>query len=173
VALARYWPFFVSLSVIIADRASKWIIETRFEAWDIVRVIPGLFQIIHTRNTGIAFGMFAEPGNEKLGNRILIGFSLAVMVLIGCLLWKASHEIAREHWTMRLALAFVLGGAAGNLYDRIAFSSVTDFLDFYWGSHHFPIFNLADSAITAGAILLLANLWLIRHPEKTPPQSAG
>ena len=168
--MRRWWPFMLALLIVVLDRASKLLIESRFEPWDTVTVIPGLFQIVHARNTGIAFGMFSEGG---MGGRnwLLVGFSLAVMGLVGQMLWSALRGKSKEHWTMLAALSLVLGGALGNLYDRVAFGSVTDFLDFYWGSAHFPIFNIADSAITVGAGLLLINLWLIRNRAETPAQS--
>lgn len=162
VMLSRAWPFLLSLAIIGIDRLSKHWIETSFRAWDIVVVIPGLFQIVHTRNTGIAFGMLG--GNGPIGQWLLVGFSLAVMALVISLLWSASKPSGREHWTLRAALGCVLGGAVGNLYDRIVFGSVTDFLDFYTGIHHFPIFNIADSAITCGAALLILHLWFLREP---------
>jgi signal peptidase II len=161
---SRAWPFLLSLAVIALDRASKHWIETSFRAWDVVVIIPGFFQIVHTRNTGIAFGMLG--GNGQLGQWLLVAFSLAVMGVVISLLWAASKPAGREHWTLRAALGSVLGGAAGNLYDRIVFGSVTDFLDFYSGVHHFPIFNLADSAITCGAGLLILHLWFLREPGK-------
>lgn len=162
--LSRHWPFLISAAVIVLDRLSKHRIETQFRAWDVVAVIPGFFQIVHTRNTGIAFGMFGENGSA--GQWVLIAFSIAVMALVVSLLWTACKPASREHWTLRAALGSVLGGAAGNLYDRVVFGSVTDFLDFYWGPHHFPIFNLADSAITCGAGLLILHLWFLRGPAR-------
>ncbi len=160
--IATAWPFLISLGVVVLDRASKHWIETQFRAWDVVSVIPGVFQIVHTRNTGIAFGLLG--GNGPAGKWLLIGFALAIMALVLSLLWTASRPATREHWTLRAALGFVLGGAAGNLYDRIVFGSVTDFLDFYTGIHHFPIFNVADAAITCGAGLLILHLWFLREP---------
>ena len=74
-----------------------------------------------------------------------------------------ARSAEHTHWSYRLALGAILGGACGNLYDRVASGVVTDFLDFYWGPAHFPAFNVADSAITCGAILVLANLWFARH----------
>jgi len=162
----RWWPFLAAAAVILLDRGTKDLIEMKVTAWDVLPVIPGLFQIIHTRNTGIAFGMFAD-GDGSRGKWLLILFSLAVMGLVGSLLWTACKPDSREHWTLRAALGLVMGGAVGNLYDRIAFGSVTDFLDFFWGHSHFPIFNVADSAITVGAGLLLINLWLIRRSATT------
>lgn len=167
----RFWPFLISITVVLLDRASKHWIETQFRPWDVVPVIPGLFQIVHTRNSGIAFGILGGTG--KSGQWLLIGFSLCVMALVISLLWTASKPSSREHWTLRAALGCVLGGAVGNLYDRIAFGSVTDFLDFYWGIHHFPVFNIADSAITCGAALLILHLWFIREPAKPRVQGGS
>ncbi|MBI5084676.1 MAG: signal peptidase II [Acidobacteria bacterium] len=164
----RWWPFAIAPVVAAADRLTKHVIEDQFLAWDTLTVIPGLFQIVHTRNTGIAFGMFSESGANG-GARLLILFSFAVIVLVSVLLWNACKPASAEHWTLKAALSLVLGGAAGNLHDRLRFGSVTDFLDFYWGSHHFPIFNLADSAITVGAAFLILNLWLVRHSAAGAP----
>lgn len=170
--MTRWWPFSVTAAVVALDRATKHLIETRMDAWDVYHVIPRLLQIVHTRNEGIAFGFFAESG----GNTLLIAFSVAVLALVSWMLWTACRTPALEHWTMRAALGLVLGGAAGNLYDRVVFGSVTDFLDFYVGRSHFPVFNVADSAITVGATLLLVNLWLVRRPcepGSTSKRSSG
>lgn len=166
----RWRPFVLAALIVLVDRVTKYLIETRVDFWEEIPVIPGLFQIVHTRNTGIAFGMFQGEGGES--SVLLVIFSLVVMGFIGTLLWNASKDVAREHWTLRYGLGLVLGGAVGNLYDRIFLGSVTDFFDFFYGRHHFPVFNVADSAITVGAGLLILNLWAgrTRAEEKTPPQ---
>jgi signal peptidase II len=163
----RIWPFLLTAGVLVLDRATKHAIETRVADWESIAVIPGLFQIVHTRNTGIAFGMFAgEAGGA--GSKLLLVVTSAVMAFIAWMLWHAIRPGSKEHWTLKGALALVLGGAVGNLYDRVAFGSVTDFLDFHWGASHFPVFNVADSAITVGAGLLLLNLWFSRHASGGP-----
>lgn len=164
---ARWRPFAMAALIVLADRASKFYIESEVQPWDRFTVVPGLFQIVHTRNTGIAFGMLQGENGES--STLLVVFSLLVMAFIGVLLWNASRDIAREHWTLRYGLGSVMGGAVGNLYDRIVFGSVTDFLDFFWGPHHFPVFNIADSAITVGAGLLILNLWA---EKRRTPESA-
>ncbi len=169
--MTRWWPFAVMTVVAAADRASKHWIETRMDAWDVHQVIPGLFQIVHTRNDGMAFSLLSETGSNKL----LVLFSVAVLALVSWMLWTACRTPGAEHWTMRAALGLVLGGALGNLYDRLVFGSVTDFLDFYVGRSHFPIFNVADSAISVGAALLLINLWWVRRrsePGSGSPRSS-
>ncbi len=159
--MVRRWPFALAVAVLAVDRLTKHVIETQVRDWDIIRVIPGLFQIVHARNTGVAFSFFSEQGAGG-GRLILVVFAVAVIGLVANLLWGACRN-AKEHWTLAAALALVMGGAAGNLYDRVVFGSVTDFLDFYWGAHHFPVFNVADTAISVGAGLLLVNLWLVRQ----------
>ena len=166
----RWRPFALSILVVIADRISKRIIESQVQPWEQFTVIPGLFQIVHTRNTGIAFGMLQSESGET--SSLLVVFSVLVMAFIGTLLWTTSKDPAREHWTLRYGLGCIFGGAVGNLYDRIFFGSVTDFLDFYWGPHHFPVFNVADSAITIGAGLLLLNLWAARTAKPARSSAA-
>jgi signal peptidase II len=153
----------LAAAIVLLDRATKHLIETTFAAWDTIHVIPGCFQIVSTRNTGMAFSLFDNPAQGRT-SPLLVAFTIAVMGLVGWLLWQSIHSGSAEaehgHWSFRLALGLILGGAAGNLYDRLVFGSVTDFLDFYWRSAHFPVFNLADSAITCGAIVVMLNLWL-------------
>jgi signal peptidase II len=153
----RFWPFLVAAAVFVLDRSTKWWIETSVTFWDMLPVIPGLFQIVHTRNRGIAFGVFSDS-DSRFSNWLLVLFSAAILAFVATLLWRHPQLSSAEHWTLRLGLGLVLGGAAGNVFDRIVLGSVTDFLDFYHGKRHFPIFNVADSAITVGAILLLVNL---------------
>ncbi|MCL4794167.1 MAG: signal peptidase II [Bryobacteraceae bacterium] len=152
-------PFLLALAVALADRLTKVLVETRVQPWEMVPVIPGFFQIVFLRNTGIAFGFLQSSDGQT--SILLVLFSLGVLAFIGFMLWQSP----REHWTLRYGLGCVLGGAAGNLYDRIVFRGVTDFLDFYWGRYHFPAFNVADAAITCGAGLLLLNLWLARGKQ--------
>jgi signal peptidase II len=161
----RYWPYALSVAIVLLDRTTKHVIETTFSAWETIRVIPGFFQIVSTRNTGMAFSLF-DNSAEGRTSPLLVAFTVAVMGVVAWLLWQSIRSSRPEsehgHWSFRLALGLILGGAAGNLYDRLVFGSVTDFLDFYWGAAHFPVFNLADSAITCGAIVLMLNLWLVR-----------
>lgn len=158
--MARRWPWVVAAAVAALDRATKHLIESRVAEWEAVPVIDGFFRIVHTRNTGVAFSLFAEQG-AGAGGQVLTAITGALTLLVGWLLWQACRTRG-EHWTLQAALALILAGAAGNLFDRVAFGSVTDFLDFHLGSRHWPAFNVADSAITCGAALLLINVWLSR-----------
>jgi len=154
----RYRPYALSAAIFVLDRLTKWWIESHVSFYDVYKVIPGFFQIVHTQNRGIAFGIFNDGASES-SSLILIVFSVVILGFISALLWHYARSIENEHWTLRYGLALVLGGAVGNVFDRIARGAVTDFLDFYWGHWHFPSFNVADSAITIGAGLLLLNLW--------------
>jgi signal peptidase II len=171
--LVRYWPYALAAAVAVADRASKHVVETRLAPWDAIHVIPGCFQIVSARNTGIAFSLFDNSAAGRT-SPWLIAFSIGVLGIVAWLLWQAVRPGPAGdepvHWSYRAALALVLGGAAGNLYDRLVSGTVTDFLDFYWGSAHFPVFNVADSAITCGAILILLNL-LLSRPRPGPGTS--
>lgn len=161
--MARWWPWVTAAAVAALDRATKSLIESRVAEWEVIPVIDGFFRIVHTRNTGVAFSLFAEEGAGDQG-WVLTAITGALTVLVGVLLWQSSRSL-REHWTLPAALSLILAGAAGNVFDRIAFGSVTDFLDFYVGRHHWPAFNVADSAITCGAMLLLANAWFSRKGQ--------
>jgi len=153
-------PFVVASLVIVADRISKISIHGTLGLFDSVSVIPGWLRIVHTENPGAAFGFLAE-GNPYLRSAVLVGISALVLVFVASALWGRGSSFTTIG--ARLGLSLVLGGAAGNLYDRIAHGTVTDFIEVYHGTWSFPAFNVADSAITVGAILLLIELLLPRH----------
>jgi signal peptidase II len=120
---------------------------------DSVTVIPGCFHLTHVENTGAAFGLFAESTAQwKIG--ALVSFSVIALMVVSALLWKHSHSLS----TTTIGLSLILGGATGNLWDRMLTGHVVDFLDFYVGSHHWPAFNVADSAIVIGAALLVSEI---------------
>jgi signal peptidase II len=151
----RLLPFLIAAVVVLLDRISKGLIRTNISSYDTVSVIPGLFNIVHTENPGIAFGMLATL-TGVWRDVLLIGFSSAVLIAISAMLLRPTSQ---RDFLLRIALGFILGGAFGNLYDRIVNGTVTDFVEVHAGSHYFPAFNIADSAITVGACLLLLDMW--------------
>jgi signal peptidase II len=160
----RFVPFAIAAAVFLFDRITKSVIKGHFSAWDTRIVIPNFFNIVHTENPGIAFGLLTNaPGWWR--DALLIGFSGAVLIGISTMLLKSGVS-GLQGGLMRTALGLVLGGAAGNLYDRIMSGTVTDFLEFHAGeSYFFPAFNVADSAIFCGACLLLLDMWRSRETK--------
>jgi signal peptidase II len=153
-------PLVISLLVIVADRTSKISIHRSMSMFDSVPIVAGWLRIVHTENPGAAFGFLAEV-NPFVRTAVLIGISSLVLFFVASALW--GHRSSFTDPGARFALSLVLGGAAGNLYDRIAHGTVTDFIEVYHGTWSFPAFNVADSAITVGAILLLLDLLLNRQ----------
>ncbi len=149
--------------VVILDRITKIYIQRNFAPWDMKPVIAGFFNIVHAENPGAAFGFLSESHSEWR-SIFLVGVSLAVMAIIGGMLFRPS---VKKSPMLEIALALVFGGAAGNMYDRLFYGKVTDFLQFFFGTYEFPSFNAADSAITVGACLLLLDLWNNRTDSKT------
>ena len=150
----------IALATLVVDQLAKAAIVARFADDAVISIVPGLFRLVHIENRGIAFGLFSDAASP-LGGAILALISAAAMVLVGVLLWQ-NHSAAR---LTGLGLALILGGAAGNLVDRVVRGQVVDFLDFYIASYHWPAFNLADSAICIGAAVLLWDLW-VTHPAR-------
>src|SRR3954470_21239519 len=149
----RYKAYGLSGLVFVLDRVTKAIIESKLSFFDQYRVIPGLFDIVRSQNRGVAFGIFNDSTSEWR-TTLLIIVSVAAVALIGAMLWNA-HKLDRYSlWGFSL----ILGGAAGNVVDRIVSGQVTDFLLFYIGEHQWPTFNVADSAIVVGSGLLLMDL---------------
>jgi signal peptidase II len=154
---------FIAAVVFALDGFTKWWVKTTIPVDTSINVIPGLFRLTHLENRGVAFSMFADsPGPWP--NRLLVLVSFAAVVLIGTLLWKRGQVMNRTTFS----LALFLGGTLGNLYDRLTRGMVTDFLDFFVGSHHWPAFNVADSAIVVGVLLLISEILLPPQKEKVP-----
>jgi signal peptidase II len=161
----RIVPAAVAASVVLADRLSKLYIKHTLTMYDSIPVVPGLFRIVHSENPGAAFGMLAE-GNPILRACVLIGVSSIVLLFVASALWSRATSFTSP--ATRFGLSLILGGAVGNLYDRVAHGTVTDFLEIYSGAWSFPAFNVADSAITVGAIFLLFDLLWPRRKQVHP-----
>ena len=152
----------LSLGALAADQVSKHAVE-RFTAPGSLRVlIPGLLNLVHTTNPGVAFGLLADSENAWRAPLLII-FSVAVIVM---LVWLLATGRAGGR-AGECGIALILGGAAGNVLDRFLHHSVTDFIDFHIGSHHWYTFNIADSAIVIGAALVVLELFRdARHPSQ-------
>lgn len=167
-SVTRLAPLLVSALVVIADRISKIAIKHSMTFLDSVYVIPRWLRIVHTENAGAAFGFLAD-GNPALRSAVLIGVSALVLLFVASALWGRERSFTST--LSRLALSLILGGAIGNLYDRIAHGTVTDFIEVYHGNWSFPAFNVADSAISVGAALLLIDL--LRPRRKHVEEHSG
>jgi signal peptidase II len=161
---ARVKAYGTAVGVLLLDRLSKWIVENNVSALDTVRVIPGLFNIVHSENRGMAFGILNDSTYEWR-TTLLIVLSAAAVVFVAAMLWNAQRLDRYSFW----GLTLILGGAAGNVLDRAVWGRVTDFLDFYIGKYHWHTFNVADSAIVIGSgLLLLDLLWPKRQAANVP-----
>jgi len=150
---ARATHFLLALFVVLLDRWTKRLVAAHIAMYTHIQVIPGFFRITHTENTGAAFSLFADsPSHWKTA--MLISFSVVAMIVVSVLLWKQSRALTMTG----IALSLILGGAVGNLWDRVASGRVVDFLLFYVKSYQWPVFNLADSAIVVGASLLVLEI---------------
>jgi signal peptidase II len=157
----RKFHFLIALAVVFLDRAAKWVVANRISLHDTVPVIPGFFRLTHVENRGAAFGLFAEsPSQWKIA--VLVLFSIVALVIVSALLWRNSHSMS----TTGVGLALILGGALGNLWDRLVSGRVVDFLLFYVGQYQWPAFNVADSAIVIGAGLLVIEILFTRSPAQ-------
>ena len=149
----RLHRFLIAGFVLFLDQGTKALVVARFAEHTIVPVIPGVFRLVRAENTGMAFGLFSDSPSP-LAFWLLTLVSVAVLGVVAFLLWKDRTA----SWLGGMGLAVILGGAAGNVVDRLVRGKVIDFLDFYIGRHHWPAFNVADSAIVIGAALLLLDL---------------
>jgi len=161
---ARAAHFVLAFLVFLADRWTKRLVAARIALYAHIQIIPGFFRITHTENTGAAFSLFADsPLRWK--TPLLIGFSLVAMVIVASLLWKQARALT----ITGIALSLILGGAFGNLWDRVASGRVVDFLLFYVKQYQWPVFNVADSCVVVGASLLIFEI-LFRKPAPEAPR---
>jgi signal peptidase II len=166
ILLRRVIYLALAFLVILLDQVTKALVTANIPLHATISVIPGFFDLTHVRNTGAAFGLFS--GDASPGRTFFLTV-VAAIVFCGVVVyaWRTSVRDA----VLQTALAFVAGGAVGNLVDRIRFDFVTDFLRFYVGVHEWPSFNVADSAITVGVLLLAWDIW--RRPGEEPARTPG
>jgi signal peptidase II len=159
---ARILYFLIALIVVLLDRWSKHIVAQRIALYSHIQIVPGFFQLTHTENTGAAFSLFADsPAPWKTA--MLIAFSGIALVVVSLLLWKNHHA----HLATGIGLSLIMGGALGNLWDRVARGRVVDFLLLYYKRYQWPVFNLADSAIVVGAGLLVLEILFVKSAKVT------
>lgn len=144
---------FIGMGIIVLDQLTKLLIQHYLPLYSALEVIPGFFNLVHVRNTGGAFSMFAG-GDSFWRLSLFVGLTIFVVII---LLFAYAKVQPEDRWT-RTTYALIIGGALGNLIDRLRFGEVVDFLDCYLGAYHWPAFNVADSAITAGALMLVVSL---------------
>ncbi len=157
--------FWLTLGIVLLDRATKaWFEARTVEGWR-QEIVHNFIYLVHSRNPGIAFGVLADSASSTT-RVILIAGSLMVMGVLAWLLVAGNSGSAMG----AAGLALLLGGAAGNVTDRIFHGAVTDFFEVWFGTYHYPAFNVADSAITIGAVLILLDV-LFGRKHETPRQS--
>ena len=152
---------FITALIITADQISKSLVKCTMALYDVIPVIPGFFQLTYITNKGMAFGI-----NLPVGISFFSGISLIITCFLVWILWCER----KNNLLMRISLALILGGAIGNLIDRILFGEVVDFFDFMIGDFHWYIFNIADSAVTVGIISMLFYSFLFK-PKVQPTHS--
>ena len=140
----------IAVAVIVLDQITKALVRRDLALYESHEIIPGLVSLVHGRNVGMAFGVFSGGGLPAQAV-VLAVLSGAVLLLV------LSHwrRLADGPVLLRLALSLIAGGAVGNLIDRVRLGYVTDFVHVYWRQHQWPDFNVADSAISIGIVLLL------------------
>lgn len=153
----------VSAGTLAFDQASKAQVMLAMRLHESIPIIPGFFNLTYIRNPGAAFGLLAS--SSSLFRFIFFGFtSLFALVLLGLIFYR----LRQDDWVGQLSIAGILGGAIGNLLDRLRFGEVIDFLDFYLHGYHWPAFNVADAAISVGVVFLIVR-FAFERKEPTPP----
>lgn len=156
-----FWLWLAGV-VVVLDLLTKWIVDSTLIYYQRIPVIEGLFDITLAYNPGAAFSFLAGAGGWQRWFFIAVAVGVSVMLLI----WLA--RLTRDKWIEAVGLSLILGGALGNLYDRIVHGHVVDFILVHWqDSWYFPAFNVADSAITVGAVLLIVDMFRPSGKEST------
>ena len=145
--------FVAALGVFVLDRLSKLVIEATLPLHHSVSLIPGVLDFFHTRNTGVAFGLLSGSESSWVPHLLTLVSAVALGVI---LTFSLRHPAG--HRRLQWGLMLVFGGAAGNLYDRIRYGYVIDFIEAYFKGYHWPTFNAADACITTGIGLLMVEI---------------
>jgi signal peptidase II len=150
----------LSLLAIILDQVSKLAIAGSMRLYESIEIMP-FFKLTYVHNTGAAFSFLSEAGGWQ--RWFFAGLALVISVVIAVWLTR----LKKHETLLAVALSLILGGAVGNLIDRLAYGYVIDFLDVYYETWHWPAFNIADSAITLGVMLMLVESFGIGHPKES------
>ncbi|HKD16443.1 MAG TPA: signal peptidase II [Thermoanaerobaculia bacterium] len=157
----------VSLAVLFLDQWSKGLVTRTMEVHQSKTIINDVFDLTYVRNTGAAFGLFASV-DSSVKAILLNSIAVIVFLIVSAYALRSSHKSVR----LQVGLALILGGAVGNLLDRVRFGYVVDFLDFSISGHHWPAFNVADSAICIGVALLFLDMLGSEDAPAEPPTPA-
>ncbi|MGB6134824.1 MAG: signal peptidase II [Acidobacteriaceae bacterium] len=157
----RPWLFVIAGCLVALDRLTKAWIVAHIREGETITIIPRVFQLSHVRNPGAAFSLFTDTPRPELTHWLLVGFAIAAALVVTVVLLR----IGRRFTATTVALALILGGTIGNLWDRIQYGMVTDFLAVRIVHYHWPDFNVADSCVVIGGILLVLEALFARHHE--------
>ena len=147
------WWYLIALIVLVLDQLTKtWVIAEFYLGQR--EIITSFFNLVHVHNYGAAFSFLSDAGGWQRW------FFAALSAVVSAVIVVWISRLPKTRWIESLALALILGGALGNLYDRLVLGYVVDFLDFHWSGSHFPAFNVADSGITMGAVLLMLDMFI-------------
>jgi len=156
--------FWLSLPLVLSDQLTKWLIQKNVPYGSEIPIIPGFFSLVHVSNTGAAFSFLADASGWQRWFFIALG----VLVSGAILFWMRQLD-SRRHRLLAAGLALIMGGALGNVIDRVWHSHVIDFIHFHWKQWEFPAFNMADTSITIGAALLILDAILEGRRARSEP----
>ena len=160
---SRRLDILLPIAIVVVDQITKAIVRSRLPLYSSTTIIPGFMDFTHVPNSGTAFGLL-QSVNFPFKTALIALIAATAMISVG--IYAAS--LARHQLVARIGLALIIGGAAGNLIDRVVAGSVVDFVDVYWRSYHFWVFNVADSAISVGVTMMILDmLGLGAHVSKT------
>jgi signal peptidase II len=157
------WLLLISALIFLTDRWTKTWVEQHIRLGGNIPIVSRVLRITHWTNEGAAFSLFANSANPHLVHWALIGFAFLTALIVLAILIRLGNHIT----LVTVALALILGGALGNLHDRLFYGSVIDFIEVHIFTYHWPDFNVADSAVVTGACMLLLDSLL---PKKNPAQ---
>jgi signal peptidase II len=157
-------PFLtISLIVLALDQLSKFWVVRKIALYESVDIIPGFFRLFHIRNTGAVWGLL-----DRGSSTITLVLTILSLLAFAVMLWLF-HKTDRACALDLAGLSLIMGGAVGNIIDRIRFGNVVDFIELYYRSYHFPTFNIADSSLTVGVSLLIFSILFKRCPDGKGP----